>query len=74
MAIYFQIVYPPSPKITSLAFSLTINVGITGKAPGVLGNTLASTTLKLLTPLTRNSESKTAIGSPSAPIEQVLVA
>jgi hypothetical protein len=59
-------------KMTSAAFSLMMNVGRTGKAPGTRGNALASTTLKFFTPLTRKFKSRTAILSSSAPIAQLL--
>lgn len=63
-----------SCKIVSAAFMLIIKTGMTGKPPGIFGNTLASTTLNPVTPLTLNFESSTAIGSPSAPMEQLLLA
>ena len=55
-------------KITSAAFSLTIIIGAWINTPGILGKTLASTTLKFCTPRTLNCESNTALGSLSAPI------
>src|SRR4051812_26546430 len=60
--------------MASAAFSLTMYVGTAMKNPGILGKTDASTTLRPDTPRTRNLESKTALGSPSAPIGHVQLA
>lgn len=63
-----------SPRMSSAAFSPTMYVDTAVNVPGILGYTLASTTLNPLTPLTLNLESNTAIGSPSLPIGHVQLA
>jgi hypothetical protein len=63
-----------SRRISSVAFSASINVEMTGKAPGTAGNADPSTTLNRRTPRTLNCPSRTACGSLSAPILHELVA
>lgn len=63
-----------SANTAALPFMPKIKVGMTGKAPGVRGKALASTTLNPFVPLILNFESRTAIGLLSPPIEQELFA